>query len=69
MTEIGFYHLLRTAATKTRCRRLLARTLAVAASGRWSQAGSEELDKASSTTRLWRWGPSSRSDSFLPHGT
>ena len=53
--------------SKTRCRNCSPGRWS-AASGRWSRPaprnGYKQLDDA-----LWRWGPSSRSDSFLPHGT
>ena len=66
MIEIGFYHLLRTP-LEDALPQLLARTLergerAVVKAG--SEERIKQLDDA-----LWRWGPSSRSDSFLPHGT
>ena len=66
MTEIGFYHLLRTP-LEAALPQLLARTLergerAVVKAG--SEERVKQLDDA-----LWRWGPSNRNDSFLPHGT
>ncbi len=66
MTEIGFYHLLRTP-LEAALPQLLVKTLergerAVVKAG--SEERIKQLDDA-----LWRWGPSSRNDSFLPHGT
>ncbi len=66
MTEIGFYHLLRTP-LEAALPRLLERTL---------ESGARAVVKAGSGERvkqlddaLWRWGPANRNASFLPHGT
>ena len=66
MTEIGFYHLLRTSLDEA-LPQLLAKTLergerAVVKAGSAERVG--QLDDA-----LWKWSPGNRNDSFLPHGT
>lgn len=66
MTEIGFYHLLRTP-LEAALPQLLEKTLergerAVVKAG--SEERVKQLDDA-----LWRWGPSNRNAGFLPHGT
>ncbi|MCY4237194.1 MAG: DNA polymerase III subunit chi [Rhodospirillaceae bacterium] len=66
MTEIGFYHLLRTSLEEA-LPRLLIKTL---------DRGKRAVVKASSPNRikqlddaLWNWSPGPRDSSFLPHGT
>ena len=66
MTEIGFYHLLRTP-LEAALPQLLEKTLergerAVVKAG--SEERVKQLDDA-----LWRWSPANRNASFLPHGT
>ena len=66
MTEIGFYHLLRTP-LEDALPQLLQRTLE-AGERALVRTGSEERVKQLDDA-LWRWGPARRNDGFLPHGT